>query len=67
MIRRKIDPYHASEIHDRRSATPAYDRQVLDVSASVDEIANELATWRGVRFEQSNGLRHDRQDRALTP
>ena len=51
MIRRNIGPYRASEIHDRRSATPGYDRLVRDVSAFVDEIANELATWPGVRFE----------------
>jgi hypothetical protein len=51
VIRRKIDPDHASEIHDRRSATPAYDRCVRDVSGFVDEIANKLATWPGVRFD----------------
>ncbi len=29
-----------------------YDRLVPDVSAFVDEVANELATWPGVRFER---------------
>ena len=29
-----------------------YDRRVADVSAFVDEVANELATWPGVRFER---------------
>jgi hypothetical protein len=28
-----------------------YDRRVTDVSAFVDEIANELSTWPGVRIE----------------
>ena len=47
----EIGSYRASGIHDRRSAKPAYDQPVRDVSAFVDEIANELATWPGVRFE----------------
>ena len=29
-----------------------YDRSVPDVSAFVDEVANELATWPGVRIER---------------
>ena len=29
-----------------------YDRRVTDVSAFVDEIANELSTWPGVRVER---------------
>jgi hypothetical protein len=29
-----------------------YDRRVPDVSAFVDEVANELATWPGVRIER---------------
>ncbi len=29
-----------------------YDRAVPDVSAFVDEVANELATWPGVRLER---------------
>jgi Luciferase len=29
-----------------------YDRRVTDVSAFVDEVANELATWPGVRIER---------------
>jgi hypothetical protein len=29
-----------------------YDRSVPDVSAFVDEVANELATWPGVRVER---------------
>jgi len=33
-------------------AWPRYDRLVRDVSAFVDEVANELATWPGVRFER---------------
>jgi Luciferase len=49
--RRIIDRYQAIEIHDRRPATPGDDRWVRDVSAFVDEIANELATWPGVEFE----------------
>jgi hypothetical protein len=33
-----------------------YDRPVPDVSAFVDEVANELATWPGVRIDrQSDG------------
>lgn len=43
--------YQTSGIHDLRSAEAGYDRCVRDVSAFVDEIANELATWPGVRFE----------------
>lgn len=39
-------------IDDRRSANGVYDRLVTDVSAFVDEVANELATWPGVRFER---------------
>jgi hypothetical protein len=34
-----------------------YDRLVRDVSAFVDEVANEMATWPGVRFErQADGV-----------
>ena len=51
MIRRKSVSYRAGGIHDLRSAKPAYDRPVRDVSAFVDEVANELATWPGIRFE----------------
>jgi Family of unknown function (DUF5519) len=29
-----------------------YDQRVTDASAFVDEVANELATWPGVRFER---------------
>jgi luciferase-like monooxygenase len=47
----EIGSYQASGIHDLRSAKPEYDRHVRDVSAFADEIANELATWPGVRFE----------------
>jgi hypothetical protein len=34
-----------------------YDQLVVDVSAFVDEVANELATWPGVKFERrSDGV-----------
>jgi hypothetical protein len=33
-------------------ALPVYDRPVTDVSAFVDEVANELATWPGVRIQR---------------
>jgi hypothetical protein len=47
----EIGSYRAGGIRDLRSARPAYDRPVRDVSAFVDEIAYELATWPGIRFE----------------
>lgn len=34
------------------AAEAVYDRPVPDVSAFVDEVANELATWPGVRIER---------------
>ena len=34
------------------AALTGYDRRVTDASAFVDEIANELVTWPGVRIER---------------
>ena len=36
----------------RPPAEAVYDQSVPDVSAFVDEVANELATWPGVRIER---------------
>ena len=42
-----------------------YDRRVPDVSAFVDEVANELATWPGVRIERrSDGAALVRYERS---